>query len=116
MNSQAHFKTNWEEAKTNYKLPTRGRMYKESFRVSSSDKSMTIKYGELESEGMGEVVKRLSKYFGVKDWELLGVMDHLSGWRKEIKDYYNKKNWFLYEWYYPIQTSILKKIKNKRTI
>jgi hypothetical protein len=111
MDSQVWFKTNWKEAKTNYKLPTKKRMNKECLEIWNSKKSISVKYSELESEGMGDVVKRLRKYFGVKDWDLLGVMNDLSEWRKEVKDYYNKKNWFLYEWYYPLQISVSKKLK-----
>ena len=111
MNSKVLFKTDWVEAKANYKLPTAKRMREEGFKIWNDKKSTIVKYGELESDGMGEVVNKLRKYFGVKDWELLETMNCLSDWRKEVKTYYNKKNWFLYEWYYPLQISILKKLK-----
>ncbi len=108
------FQSDWIELKTRFRLPTKRLKKRERIRFWDSVSSVEIKYGDLEGGGIGACLSRVRRSLKVgkfTEFHAMEVLKDLIRFREEVEDYYNRKNWFLYEWYYPLESKIQKLLK-----
>jgi hypothetical protein len=91
-----------------FRLPTKKRKDNQYFEICDMP-SYYVSYGELKQKGIKQVVKEIqavyqktnfpfSEYTKLR-WQLVRFMD-------DIDEHFEWKNFFLYEWWYPIRNRI----------
>jgi hypothetical protein len=107
-----------------FKLPTKKLKLNQIFRISNLP-DYQVTYGDIVSEGVDKIIKEVEEIYlkcdnSESDTEknptkeqLEELSTYLIKFVKDIDEYFKYKNFFRYEWYYPIKYKITFKLNTK---
>lgn len=96
-----------------YRLPTKYRKDNQYFEICDV-KSYYISYGELKNKGLKKVIKEVQEAYGFEHYKFSDYTNlrwYLIQFMTDVDEHFELKNFFLYEWYYPIRNIFIHKFR-----
>jgi hypothetical protein len=93
---------------TQFRLPTKKRKDNQYFEICDMP-SYYVSYGELKQKGIKQVVKEIHAVYQKNNFpfsEYTNLRWYLIQFISDVDEHFEWKNFFLYEWWYPIRNRI----------
>ena len=102
--------TYWSDSseETKYRLPTKKLKYNQVFAICDFP-SYNITYGDLMTKDLYTITQEVREYYKEKNptnEELGELADYLMRFVDDVNDHFKWKNFFTYEWYYPLRNKL----------
>jgi hypothetical protein len=102
--------TYWSDSSegTKYRLPTKKLKYNQVFAICDFP-SYNITYGDLMTKDLYTIIQEVREYYKEKNptnKELDELVDYLMRFVDDVNDHFKWKNFFMYEWYYPLRNKL----------
>jgi len=100
------------KAKTKFKLPTRKLKRIQTFEICNIV-PFFITYGELQDEGLGNILSRVKRHFKQTnpnqpptEEHMRELMDYINQWEKDVDGHFKLRTFVWFEWYLPIRNKL----------
>jgi hypothetical protein len=91
-----------------FKLPTKKRKYNQYFEICDFQPHH-ISYGEIKQKGIKQIIKEVQQVYKEHNYEFSEYTKmrwYLIQFMSDVDEHFEWKNFFLYEWYYPVRNKI----------
>lgn len=120
------------ETETTFKLPTQKLKHKQTFEICDFP-SYYITYGDIKEKGLTQILREVEEFYtkgnGAQESTQHGLVlnanknptkaqmselrSYLQSFVKDVDEHFSWKNFFKYEWYYPIRNKIYFLVRDK---
>jgi hypothetical protein len=96
-----------------FRLPTKKLKYAQCFEICDYEPHY-ISYGELKEKGLKNIIKEVQEIYKERNYEFSEYTNlrwYLIQFMSDVDEHFEWKNFFLYEWYYPVRNKIIWKLR-----